>query len=115
MRPFKVRKKPVEVQAIGPITEENRMAVASWCRGVAPSSGEGVLILTKEGTMHASEGDYVIKGVAGEYYLCKPDIFAATYELLGPVIPDEIEEVVKKHAETLRKLAQMGTDNGETL
>lgn len=82
------------------------MAVASWCRGVAPKDSEGVLIITKEGTMLASEGDYVIKGVAGEYYPCKPDIFAATYEILGPVIPDEIEEVIKEYAETLRRLAQ---------
>lgn len=37
-------------------------------------------IRTLEGLMHVSVGDYVIKGVQGEFYPCKPDIFAATYE-----------------------------------
>ena len=37
-------------------------------------------IETLEGVMDASVGDYIIKGVNGEYYPCKPDIFAKTYE-----------------------------------
>lgn len=37
-------------------------------------------IVTLEGTMIASEGDYIIKGVRGEFYPCKPDIFAEMYE-----------------------------------
>jgi hypothetical protein len=40
----------------------------------------GLLIKTPEGTMLATEGDWIIKGVKGEFYPCKPDIFAATYE-----------------------------------
>ena len=36
--------------------------------------------LTLEGVHHASVGDYIIKGVKGEFYPCKPDIFANTYE-----------------------------------
>lgn len=39
-----------------------------------------ILIDTLEGTMMASEGDYIIKGVNGEFYPCKPDIFHKTYE-----------------------------------
>ena len=39
-------------------------------------------IETLEGTMEASEGDYIIKGVNGEFYPCKPDIFEKTYELV---------------------------------
>ncbi|MFP8960023.1 hypothetical protein ACLIYP_05540 [Streptomyces nanhaiensis] len=39
-----------------------------------------MLINTLEGTMSASPGDYVIRGVQGEIYPCKPDIFEATYE-----------------------------------
>lgn len=35
---------------------------------------------TPEGKVHVSEGDYVIKGVNGEFYPCKPDIFKATYD-----------------------------------
>lgn len=37
-------------------------------------------ISTLEGTMHANLGDWIIRGVQGELYPCKPDIFAATYE-----------------------------------
>jgi bifunctional ADP-heptose synthase (sugar kinase/adenylyltransferase) len=37
-------------------------------------------IQTLEGNMLVSDGDWVIKGVKGEFYPCKPDIFAATYE-----------------------------------
>ena len=37
-------------------------------------------IKTLEGDMIASEGDYIIKGISGEFYPCKPDIFKATYE-----------------------------------
>ena len=39
-----------------------------------------LLIETLEGTMSASEGDYIIKGISGEFYPCKPDIFHKTYE-----------------------------------
>jgi len=39
--------------------------------------------LTLEGTMNASPGDYVIRGVQGEFYPCKPDVFEATYERVG--------------------------------
>jgi hypothetical protein len=40
----------------------------------------GILIDTLEGKMKASFGDYIIKGIAGEFYPCKPDIFHATYQ-----------------------------------
>jgi hypothetical protein len=39
-----------------------------------------IVIRTLEGDMRADEGDWIIKGVKGEFYPCKPDIFAATYE-----------------------------------
>ena len=42
--------------------------------------GEFLFINTLEGTMRASVGDFIIKGVQGDFYPCKPDIFAATYE-----------------------------------
>lgn len=47
--------------------------------GFAPSSGE-LQIPTLEGVMIARPGDWIIKGVNGECYPCKPDIFEATYE-----------------------------------
>ncbi len=39
-------------------------------------------IKTLEGEMHISKGDYIIKGLKGEFYLCKPDIFEMKYELI---------------------------------
>lgn len=42
-----------------------------------------VLLPTLEGTMRAARGDWIIKGVQGEFYPCKPDIFDATYEPVG--------------------------------
>ena len=39
-----------------------------------------VFINTLEGTMYAKVGDWIIRGVKGEFYPCKPDIFEATYE-----------------------------------
>lgn len=48
----------------------------------------GFIIPTLEGTMLARQDDYIIRGVKGELYPCKPDIFAETYEL----VPDPTEE-----------------------
>jgi hypothetical protein len=42
-----------------------------------------ISIRTIEGTMDATPGDWIIKGVAGEFYPCKPDIFEATYEAVS--------------------------------
>jgi hypothetical protein len=42
---------------------------------------DGALVIkTLEGNMLADKGDWIIKGVKGEFYLCKPDIFEATYD-----------------------------------
>lgn len=46
---------------------------------IAPADGS-LMIRTLEGDMKADLGDFIIKGVKGEFYPCKPDIFAATYE-----------------------------------
>jgi hypothetical protein len=46
----------------------------------SPYSPEHIAIDTLEGTMRADVGDYIIRGVQGEHYPCKPDIFEATYE-----------------------------------
>ncbi|GJF06566.1 hypothetical protein [Pseudonocardia sp. D17] len=87
-----VRKVPVEVQAMGPLSPENRDEIAAWCHGKAdethlsaPGRGLelGVVIHTLEGDMRASYGDFVIRGVKGEFYPCKPDVFGETYEVIG--------------------------------
>lgn len=46
-------------------------------------------IHTLEGTMRANDGDYIIRGVNGEIYPCKPDIFEKTYEPVGIYEPDD--------------------------
>ena len=74
----KYRKKPVEVEAIrwdGTLLELTAFAGEHVL--VAP--GE-IFIKTLEGNMKLSQGDYVIKGVNGEFYPCKSDIFHKTYE-----------------------------------
>lgn len=82
------RKKPVAIEAMQ-LTSENASEVAAWCGGdtwvdsmlyPADERPIHVMIRTLEGTMQADPGDFVIRGVQGEFYPCKPDIFAATYE-----------------------------------
>ena len=77
------RKKPVVVEAIYFHGRDNQnfMDVAAFFGG-APHRVVfgGIDIETLEGTIRASHGDWIIKGVKGEFYPCKPDIFDATYE-----------------------------------
>lgn len=80
----KYRKKPVVIDA-WQLTKENIEAgIPDWINTEQVSIfGEANVfaeIHTLEGTMQASYGDYIIKGVQGEFYPCKPDIFEATYE-----------------------------------
>ena len=80
----KYRKQPVVIEAIQ-LTNENVVDVLTFCNNagniVASNEDEmGISILTLEGTMIANTGDYIIKGVKGEFYPCKPDIFEQTYE-----------------------------------
>lgn len=49
----------------------------------APDDQCAVDIKTLEGTMRADPGDFIIRGIKGEFYPCKPDIFAATYEAVS--------------------------------
>lgn len=77
------RKKPVVVEAVqyGPYSApslELLMHLDGCCFRM--NEKEGFIIETLEGEMRAEIGDYIIKGVKGEFYPCKPDIFAATYE-----------------------------------
>lgn len=82
------RKKPVEIEAVqfgGSSTQKH--AIRTWMDGgeyVHPclqTMDLGPLeIETLEGTMTALPGDYIIRGVQGEFYPCKPDIFAQTYD-----------------------------------
>lgn len=85
---MKYRKRPVEIEAIC-VTEaltENSLDIPTWLfeaieEGIITLSNDGVLIKTLEGTMLGNMGDWIIQGVKGELYPCKPDIFEVTYEL----------------------------------
>jgi hypothetical protein len=87
---MKYRKKPVVIDAEH-YNGHNGDFLRRWSGGAVvespvlePSeenpSGAYLQIKTLEGTMTAITGDWIIRGVKGEFYPCKPDIFAATYE-----------------------------------
>lgn len=84
------RKKPVVVEAVR-WTGENH---GEMCEFIDPEVFEiiphiGLVIHTLEGDHHASPGDYIIKGVNGEFYPCKPDVFEKTYEPATSTPPNE--------------------------
>lgn len=85
---MKFRKKPVVIEAIqwcpNQKGKNNISYPSSW--GKEPKTWEvscitlALLIPTLEGVMICDKGDWIIKGIKGEFYPCKPDIFEATYE-----------------------------------
>lgn len=82
---MKYRKKPVVIEAIQCKEPNNFCDILTFCPTAIRSNGgvSGLVwaeIPTLEGLMQAFYGDYVIKGIEGEFYLCKPDIFKASYE-----------------------------------
>lgn len=74
------RKKPVVIEARQFVSREDGSVLCSWCGGTNEVSPSVIQIQTLEGEMMACLGDWIIKGVKGEFYPCKPDIFEATYE-----------------------------------
>jgi hypothetical protein len=98
VEPKTYRKKPVEIQAMQwPGGAAAATPIINWilsgdasatydcvdvdqCTGHGSDAPHAIAISTLEGTMRADVGDWIIRGVKGEFYPCKPDIFAATYE-----------------------------------
>ncbi|MEG2778197.1 MAG: hypothetical protein RR905_02795 [Aurantimicrobium sp.] len=91
--PKTYRKKPVEVEAMQWADEEDAWSILEWAASVdydeetagplRPGSGDDwglMTINTLEGAMAVTPLDFIIKGVNGEFYPCKPDIFWKTYE-----------------------------------
>ena len=88
----KYRKKPVVIEAfqMTPSRRETNVEWPQWLHEAWNAEGEGSLycveggqelyIGTKEGVMKVDWGDFIIQGVQGEIYPCKPDIFEATYD-----------------------------------
>ena len=73
------RKKPVLIEAVQ--FTGNFGEVEEFVGGDAELRNGELVIATLEGAMHASPNDWIIKGIKGEFYPCKPDIFAATYDV----------------------------------
>ena len=103
----KYTKKPVTIEAIQ-WTPENKSAIWKWVvednNGIIVSQidmnnkTQEYFIDTLEGNMKIGEGDYIIKGVKGEFYPCKPDIFEMTYDksidagtLIADLLTKELE------------------------
>ena len=89
---MKFRKKPIVIEAVQ-FTYPPTSELLTWCPAIRntrknrhpDAKGEVDIVTLEDGqdgrARHvATEGDWIIKGVAGEFYPCKPDIFAATYE-----------------------------------
>lgn len=81
-----VRKKPVEVEAMR-FTDIDKDIVFNFirCNHYADFDFNGnpiIVIQTLEGDMTAIIGDWIIKGVNGEFYPCKPDVFEKTYDIV---------------------------------
>lgn len=85
------RKKPVEIEAIQYLHNDNRKEYEGFVSGGSlvydKESMDRAYIRTLEGDIKLSYGDYIIKGNDGEFLPCKPNIFAEIYELI-----DESEE-----------------------
>lgn len=89
------RKKPVTVECFKWDGDQGHVEVPEWLTEAAkrgdvyfePDSDNHILMVIKtlEGKLklNAGQGDYIIKGVHGELYPCKPDIFAETYDIVG--------------------------------
>jgi len=83
---MKFRKKPVVIEAVqwngNNLEQVSDLALEpSTSEVIRHFGGDDYLYIdTLEGTMRADKGDWIIKGVKGEIYPCKPDIFEATYE-----------------------------------
>ena len=85
-------KKPITIHAMQ-YTVDNEGEVIAWAyklggEPMIASGGNHITIKTLEGPMIATAGDWVIQGVKGEFYPCKPDIFELTYEpaILFPAV-----------------------------
>ena len=81
----KYRKKPVIIEA-NQLTEDNAHLLALWCNGILHESKfhpEFIIIHTLEGDHNAQLGDYIIRGIKGKFYPCKPDIFEEIYETVS--------------------------------
>ena len=80
---MKFRKKPVVINAVqfdGFNKSKVMIDLGMTDKDIATDKYNSFLIRTLEGLHKATQGDWIIKGIKGEFYPCKPDIFEATYD-----------------------------------
>lgn len=84
---MKYVKKPIVIEAIKWNPNSSTEIIPDWffnsckSREIYPEFDGTLTIKTLEGNMTAQDGDYIIKGIAGEIYPCKPDIFEQSYSV----------------------------------
>jgi len=113
---MKYRKKPVVIEAMrwdGSIHGDSGAdVIEKWSGGITKCRGFGmdrapfvkplqlyIEVITPHGNMVAVEGDWIIKGVQGEFYPCKHDVFVATYEEAGMSDADALVERLRARAD----------------
>ena len=108
---MKYVKKPVVIDAMQYLGQADLTELKTWVEtfGVefrtffnADAKNEGLSVNTLEGTMNVSVGDFIIRGLKGEFYPCKPDIFNLTYDIvLGENLPEIYNQFPKTNPENI--------------
>lgn len=108
---MKYVKKPVVIDAMQYVGQQDLSELKIWVEtfGVefrtyfnADANSDILSINTLEGTMSVSVGDFIIRGVKGEFYACKPDVFEMTYDkILGENLPEIYDNQIKVTPENL--------------
>lgn len=90
---------PVTISAVQ-WTGSNRLEIEEFLDGNENGEfkGDGLFISTLEGTMRASKDDYIIQGVNGEFYPCKPDIFKKTYNVATETVEKSLHNTTANGA-----------------
>ena len=129
-------KKPIVIEAVQ-YNGNNVQEILNFCGGTAVVGMlSEITIKTLEGSLHVSDGDFIIKGVEGEFYPCKPDIFEKTYDVVenserpqtfgekavgitfNPSGSDEVHEakmLAAKQIDLLEKVHNKVTDDGKAM
>jgi len=111
---MRYRKKPVVIEAVQYDGNFRCLDIFSiddvgkFIIGTDDAGNPCLKIPTLEGIMIASKGDYIIRGVKGEYYPCKPDVFEMTYDRDEPTV---IQEPIKNYDPWNEVINQLGDTN----
>ena len=76
---MKFRKKPIVIEA-EQYTHDGPLPFVEGDSPVRYDENDSPYVMTLEGQLRVSDGDWIVRGIKGEYYPCKPNIFSATYE-----------------------------------